>query len=112
MTDFLHWPHGFGSWYDLVLLAAIMSFKFDRGRTMWKRSRFIDRLGASFIASDFAMGTAYGYALALTLHPALIGNDALRWVMRTGIGIVVGWAWLQMRLTKQMRLEKAVSGDG
>lgn len=110
MPDGLVWPHGFSGWYDVLLLLMLMLFKLDRGTTMWRRSRFIDRLGASFIASDFTIGLAYGVALMWTLYPPLAG-DLERWMVRTVVSVVLGWAWIQMRLATSDRIDKAV-GDG
>lgn len=110
MSDAIAWPHGFGDWYDVALLLMLALFKFDRGCTMWRRSGFIDRLGASFIASDFAIGLAYGVALTWTLYPPL-ADEWARWVVRTVLSVVLGYAWVQMRLARPARVQR-VMGDG
>jgi len=107
-----NWPHGFSSWYDLGLLTMLCLFKLDRGRTMLRRSRFIDRLGASFIASDFAIGFAYGVAIAFTLFPSLVTDGWLRWGVRTVVTLVLGTAWLLMRMANPARVQKAVGDRG
>ena len=105
-----HWPHGFGNWYDLALLVALALFKLDRGRTMWRRSRFVDWLGASFIASDFAIGFAYGAGVAFALFPSLLADGWLRWAVRTAVTATIGTAWLLMRRAAPARVASAVGG--
>lgn len=106
-----HWPHGFANWYDWGLFVMLCLFKLDRARLMLKRSGYVDLLGASFIASDFAIGVAYGFGAAFILFPPLLLDGWLRWGIRSVLALVLGTAWVLMRLAKPARVQ-SVTGDG
>lgn len=105
------WPHGVGGWIDLGLLVLLVVFYVAKTWLMWRRSGFIDRLGASIIVANGAMALAFGTSLAWTLYPPWYRLEWLRWPLRAVIAFGAGWALVEMWRAKPARVRR-VTGHG
>jgi len=112
LQDFITtWPVGRIEWAEFIMLAMIVLFKIDRATTLYKRSRFFDRLGVSTICVDVMFVLVYLYAIARRVHPELSTVTALRVGVVILAALGIGWGWYEVRRASNKRIEGAMAGD-
>lgn len=112
MTPDVRWPRGLENRFDFGLLCLLIVFYVVKAVLMWRRSVFVDRLGASMIAANVAIGCAFAATAVWTLVPAWYRVEAVRWPIRLAVTTTAGWALLEMWRAKPARVRRAVEGDG
>lgn len=102
----VRWPHGPGNWIDVGLVVLLIVFYGVKAWLMWRRSGYVDRLGASLIVANATMALAFALELAWTLYPPWYRIEWLRWPVRALIAYAAGWALLEMWRAKPARVRR------
>lgn len=100
------WPHDPGGWFALVLLALLASTELQTAWAMYRRSVFIDRLGAAFIAFDVLIGVIWVYFVAAMLWPMIVGSHTLLLILRAATLVAVLWKRLELYRSTPPRRER------
>lgn len=105
------WPVGWEARVDLGLIVLYITFKWLRAYKMGRYATRINRLGASTIASDIAVGCAFAMTVIYTLFPPLYAHDLYRMSIRFVFGLPIAWAFVEVIRARPVRIETVMGGS-